>query len=106
MATTLRPGRISPPRQVPARIERPEYVGRRYPVLGEADVKDAETIEPMRVAGRIAAQALAEVGRHVVPGVTTDELDQDRARVPLRPRRLPEHAWLPRLSEVAVLIDQ
>ena len=30
----------------------------------------------MRVAGRIAGQALAEVGRHVAPGVTTDELDR------------------------------
>ena len=30
----------------------------------------------MRVAGKIAAQALAEVGRHVAPGVTTDELDR------------------------------
>jgi methionyl aminopeptidase len=30
----------------------------------------------MRVAGRIAAAALSEVGRHVAPGVTTDELDQ------------------------------
>jgi methionyl aminopeptidase len=30
----------------------------------------------MRVAGRIAAQALAEVGRNVRPGVTTDELDR------------------------------
>jgi methionyl aminopeptidase len=39
-------------------------------------VKDAETIERMRVAGRIAAQALEEVGRHVTPGVTTDELDR------------------------------
>jgi len=39
-------------------------------------VKDPETIEKMRVAGRVAAQALAEVGRHVVPGVTTDELDR------------------------------
>jgi len=29
----------------------------------------------MRVACRIAAQALTEVGRHVEPGVTTDELD-------------------------------
>ena len=29
----------------------------------------------MRVAGRIAAAALDEVGRHVAPGVTTDELD-------------------------------
>jgi methionyl aminopeptidase len=30
----------------------------------------------MRTAGHIAAQALAEVGRHVVPGVSTDELDR------------------------------
>jgi len=29
----------------------------------------------MRVAGRLAADALQEVGRHVAPGVTTDELD-------------------------------
>ena len=76
MVTTLRPGRISPPRPVPANITPPEYVGKPYPTLGETDVKDAETIERMRVAGRIAAQALAEVGRHVEPGVTTDELDR------------------------------
>ena len=30
----------------------------------------------MRIAGKLAAQALAEVGRHVRPGVTTDDLDQ------------------------------
>jgi methionyl aminopeptidase len=76
MATLLQPGRISPLRPVPAKIARPEYVGKRYPKIGEPDVKDAETIERMRVAGRIAARALAEVGRHVVPGVTTDELDR------------------------------
>jgi len=76
MVTTLRPGRISPPRQVPAQIARPEYVGKRYPKIGEPAVKDAATIEAMRVAGRIAAQALAEVGNHVAPGVTTDELDR------------------------------
>ncbi|MDQ1720924.1 MAG: methionyl aminopeptidase, partial [Pseudonocardiales bacterium] len=39
-------------------------------------VKDPETVERMRVAGRIAALARDEVGRHVVPGVTTDELDR------------------------------
>ncbi len=76
MATTLHPGRVSPERAVPAAIERPEYVGRRAPRGGERDVKDAATIERMRVAGRIAAQALQEVGRHVAPGVTTDELDR------------------------------
>jgi methionyl aminopeptidase len=76
MTTLLQPGRVSPLRQVPANIVRPEYVGKRYPKTGEPDVKDAETIERMRVAGRIAAQALAEVGRHVLPGVSTDELDR------------------------------
>jgi methionyl aminopeptidase len=76
MATMLQPGRISPMRSVPASIPRPEYVGRRYPRTGEPEVKDAATIERMRVAGRVAAQALAEVGRHVAPGVTTDELDR------------------------------
>jgi methionyl aminopeptidase len=76
MTTLLQPGRVSPLRQVPANIIRPEYVGKRFPKTGEPDVKDAETIERMRVAGRIAARALAEVGRHVVPGVTTDELDR------------------------------
>jgi methionyl aminopeptidase len=76
MATMLQPGRISPMRSVPASIPRPEYVGRRYPRTGEPEVKDGATIERMRVAGRVAAQALAEVGRHVEPGVTTDELDR------------------------------
>jgi methionyl aminopeptidase len=76
MTATLQPGRVSPLRSVPASIDRPEYVGRRAPRLGEPDIKDAETIARMRVAGRIAAQALAEVGRHVGPGVTTDELDR------------------------------
>jgi methionyl aminopeptidase len=39
-------------------------------------VKDPGTIERMRVAGRIAAQALAAVAEHVAPGVSTDELDR------------------------------
>jgi methionyl aminopeptidase len=74
---SLAPGRVSPLRAVPAAIERPEYVGRPQPTpyLGP-EVKDADTIAAMRVAGRIAAQALQEVGRHIEPGVTTDRLDQ------------------------------
>jgi methionyl aminopeptidase len=76
MPATLQPGRVSPQRDVPGDIARPEYVGRRAPRLGESDIKDAETIARMRVAGRIAAKALAEVGKHVAPGVTTDELDR------------------------------
>jgi methionyl aminopeptidase len=76
MPATLQPGRISPERIVPAHIARPEYVGRRAPRGGEPEVKDTATIELMRVAGRIAAQALAAVGAQVAPGVTTDELDR------------------------------
>jgi methionyl aminopeptidase len=62
---------------VPAHIIRPEYVDKPAPAsFTGSEVKDAETIEKMRVAGRIAAQALQEVGKHVVPGVTHDELDR------------------------------
>lgn len=73
----LQPGIVSPIRPVPASIPRPEYVGKRQvsPYTG-TEVKDEETIALMRIAGRLGAQALAEVGRHVTPGVTTDELDR------------------------------
>ncbi|HEV7936044.1 MAG TPA: type I methionyl aminopeptidase [Actinomadura sp.] len=76
MTTRLRPGHVSPLRKVPANIPRPEYVGREQPRTGEPEVKSPEIIERMRVAGKIAGQALAEVGRHVRPGITTDELDR------------------------------
>ena len=39
MATLLHPGRLSPARHVPANITRPEYVGKKSPVLGETEVK-------------------------------------------------------------------
>ncbi|GAA1145790.1 type I methionyl aminopeptidase [Ornithinicoccus hortensis] len=62
---------------MPASITRPEYVDRPAPApFTGSEVKDAETIEAMRVACRIAAQALAECGRAARPGVTTDEIDR------------------------------
>ncbi|WP_460351913.1 type I methionyl aminopeptidase [Actinoallomurus acanthiterrae] len=76
MTTQLHPGHVSPMRKVPADIPRPEYVGKKVPRTGEPDVKTPEIIERMRVAGRIAAQALEEVGKRIRPGVTTDELDR------------------------------
>ena len=70
------PGTISPRRAVPSAITRPEYVDRPKPVEGlEPNVKDAETIERMRLAGRIAAQAMAAAAAVLAPGVTTDEID-------------------------------
>ena len=75
----LQQGVVSPRREVPRAIARPHYVDARPGTPADHDdplVKDAETIERMRVAGRLAADALVEVGRHVAPGVTTDELDR------------------------------
>jgi len=73
----LVPGQIAPPLPVPSTIARPEYVGRKGPApFTGSEVKDADTIARMRVAGRIAAAALQEVGRNIVPGVTTDQLDR------------------------------
>jgi len=81
METAIRdplvPGRLTPRRSVPASIARPEYVDRPAPAPFEgSDVQSAETIEAMRIAGRIAADALVEIGRNVRPGVSTDELDR------------------------------
>ncbi|QZN86956.1 type I methionyl aminopeptidase [Cellulomonas sp. C5510] len=73
----LVPGRVGPRRPVPASLPRPEYVDRPAPEpYTGSDVVAPEVVERIRVAARIAAQALAEVGRHVAPGVTTDELDR------------------------------
>ncbi|GAA1953888.1 type I methionyl aminopeptidase [Catenulispora subtropica] len=74
---TLVPGTVSPTLPVPAGIKRPEYVGRKGPKpYTGGEVQDAETIERMRVAGRIAADALVAAGAAAKPGVTTDELDR------------------------------
>jgi methionyl aminopeptidase len=68
---------VSARREVPAHIPRPEYVDKPAPErFTGSEVKDAETIAKMRVAGRLAAQARELVGSHVEPGVTTDELDR------------------------------
>ncbi len=75
--STLVPGVLSPQRSVPQHIPRPEYVGRKGPERYTGpEVKDADTIKRMRVAGRIAAQALLAVSEQIRPGVTTDELDR------------------------------
>jgi len=74
---SVTPGVISPRRPVPPQIARPEYVDRPSPAkFTGSEIKDADTIERMRAAGRLAAQARELVGAAVRPGVTTDELDR------------------------------
>ncbi|WP_285506310.1 type I methionyl aminopeptidase [Actinokineospora sp. NBRC 105648] len=72
----LTPGKQSPRRVVPSTIVRPEYVDRPAPAKNtDPWVQPPEIIEAMRVAGRIAAQALQEGGKAVKPGATTDDID-------------------------------
>jgi methionyl aminopeptidase len=75
--TLLTSGTVTPMRPVPAAIPRPEYVGKPAPSRStEPWVQTPEVIEAMRVAGRIAADALAAGGAAVAPGVSTDEVDR------------------------------
>ncbi|MBK6886328.1 MAG: type I methionyl aminopeptidase [Tetrasphaera sp.] len=70
------PGVVSARRPVPASIARPEYVDRPAPApFTGAEVKDLETIERMRIAGRLAARAMEAAAAIIAPGVTTDALD-------------------------------
>lgn len=73
----LIPGAISPWRDVPNTITRPEYVGRKEPREGlHGDWYSPEDIEKIREAGRIAAGAINAVHEAIAPGVTTDTLDR------------------------------
>jgi methionyl aminopeptidase len=74
--TPIVPGQLSPWREVPASITRPEYVGKKQPRRSDRNVQTPETIEKMRVAGRLAAQATVLAGEHAKPGVTTDDIDR------------------------------
>ena len=63
-------------RDVPRSIPRPEYVGRPAPKrYTGSDVQTPDVIERMRVAGRIASEAMHEAAKAIAPGVTTDQLD-------------------------------
>jgi methionyl aminopeptidase len=77
VSSAVLPAPVSPIRSVPSSIPRPEYVGRPGPQpYSGPDVQSAETIEKMRVAGRIAARAMAAAAEAIAPGVTTDDLDR------------------------------
>jgi methionyl aminopeptidase len=76
LSGSLLPGRVSAVRPVPGHIPRPEYVGKSGPAphVG-GDKYDFETVDKIRTASRIAAQALELVLASAKPGMTTDDLD-------------------------------
>jgi methionyl aminopeptidase len=70
-------GLVGPLRTVPASIARPEYARTGEPSSrASRAIRTDSEIEAMRIAGRVAAETLVEVGRHIAPGVTSDELDR------------------------------
>ena len=74
--TRITPHRISPRRDVPRSIRRPEYVDRKAPKpYRGSHVQPPEVVSAMRESGRIAADAMYEAARAIAPGVTTDQLD-------------------------------
>ena len=69
MATNYKP--------VPITITKPEYVGKSAPTPYKgSDVQTSETGEKMRIAGRIAADAMDVAGSQIKAGMTTEDLDQ------------------------------
>jgi len=74
---TVRPGTVSPRRQVPPAIVRPPYAESGEPPPSKnRPVQPPEVVERMRRAGAVAAEVLLLVGAEVGPGVTTDHLDR------------------------------
>ena len=72
----IAPHTVTPLREVPRSIPRPEYVGRPGPKrYTGSDVQTDEVIAKMRIAGRIASNAMHEAAKAIAPGVTTDQLD-------------------------------
>lgn len=80
----LRPGKLSPKRDVPAHIMRPDYADhptgfsaceRTGPLVGKGEVHSGEALEAMRKVGKFARECLDAGARVIAPGVTTDAID-------------------------------
>ncbi|KAI0082694.1 methionine aminopeptidase [Panus rudis PR-1116 ss-1] len=73
---------LSPKREVPAHIKRPDYAEDGIPVsesrrAGQPPkVLNAEEIEKMRTVCRLSREVLDIAASHIKPGVTTDFLDE------------------------------
>lgn len=69
-------GTVAPQHSVPSNIVRPEYVGKQNPTEGVlSNFYNAEEVELVRVAGKIAAGAIVEAEKIAVPGTTTNDID-------------------------------
>jgi methionyl aminopeptidase len=72
----VKPGLVTLRRPVPDSIAKPPYaLTGQPPATRGPNIQTPEVISRMRIAGRLAAEVLLEVGAAVAAGVTTDELD-------------------------------
>jgi methionyl aminopeptidase len=67
---------VTPARDVPASIPRPEYAVSGLPRTSLRDVKNADELARQRRACRAAARVLRIAGEAVKVGITTDALDE------------------------------
>ncbi|EKX37192.1 hypothetical protein GUITHDRAFT_158610 [Guillardia theta CCMP2712] len=80
---SLRPAYVTPQVKVPPHIAQPDYAEKSIP-LGEieakrstlVDVKEGDSIEGMRLAGRLGREVLDIAARFLRAGVTGDEIDR------------------------------
>lgn len=73
-AQSVFPGVVSPIREVPENIIRPDYVPGRIS-MPVATLPIEEKVKRMRLSGIAVREVMLEVAKHIAPGVTTDELD-------------------------------
>eukprot|EP00960_Hanusia_phi_P053992 762517-Hanusia_phi.AAC.2 len=80
---SLRPAYVTPQVKVPPHILQPDYAEKSIP-LGEieakrstlVDIKEGDSIEGMRLAGRLGREVLDIAARFLRAGVTGDEIDR------------------------------
>lgn len=73
----LKPGKIAPPLAVPKDIVLPEYVGKKQANEGhEPWIQTTKTIEAVRKASKIAANAIKAAEKIIQPGITTNKIDE------------------------------
>ena len=76
----VKPGSVSPKRDVPGYISAPNYVilpGHSPSLLIEKpEIKSLEQIQRMRETCSLARTILNLIGDHIKPGISTDELDK------------------------------
>ncbi|XP_071446369.1 methionine aminopeptidase 1D, mitochondrial [Hetaerina americana] len=73
----VHPGYVSPGREVPPHINRPIYDDSQLSNqgYGKPEIKDKEQIRCLRESCKLAKEILNAVGKFIMAGITTDEID-------------------------------